>query len=114
MPPEWKVYRWQVLRNHIDGQRLQEPIGYKVTGAVAPLKKDGYPNFKKRDKSTVREIILPFVAHKEWVQAWGRRTGKCTTCYGTAREWIGWNIETGTKYITCRACSGTGTFTTQA
>lgn len=32
--------------------------GILVTGAECPLKKNGEPNFRKKDKSTIKKIVI--------------------------------------------------------
>lgn len=35
-------------------------------------------------------------------------TGKCGQCLGEKRERNGWSRDTGTMWVTCRRCKGTG------
>jgi hypothetical protein len=112
MPPEWEVYAMECGPE----ERLiarQEPLYYKVKGAVAPFKTRG-PNARKcrawdkRDKATDKTFVCSPAEHEAWSQAWSERTGLCTECAGAAQVLQSWSATDGTTYRPCNKCNATG------
>lgn len=109
LPPDWRVFRWQVV-----GKPGPDAYGVTLTGAVVrdtyqrgPRK--GTPHWGKRLRDTECAVTIPTALHKTWLAQWERDTGKCHVCKGTGQEWVGWSKEKGDKYRTCSRCDGAGT-----
>lgn len=103
LPADWAVYRWICQ----PGGR-HETLYFEIRGAVAPLKKSGSRNWRKRDKTTDHTCILPIKEHEDWLRSWEVKHGKCSECEGRGQAWCGWSESDGHKYKTCPACEGTG------
>lgn len=85
------------------------PDGYvKVKGAVAPLKRDGFRSWRKRDKTTERIHFIRIADVERWESERAESLGICVECWGTKEVWIGWGKYTGHRYKTCPKCKGTG------
>lgn len=102
MPPEWQVFRMRCLPPGADAEIIE------VTGAIAPKKRSGYLNWKKRDKSTERTVYLTLTDHEQWVRDWECETGLCGECRGSKQEWAGWSKTDGHRYRPCGRCGATG------
>ena len=64
LPPEWKVYRWEV-----------KGPGVQVTGAVTHEvwkrgKRKGHPDWRKRLPETEATITIPDAMHNAWQLQW--------------------------------------------
>lgn len=102
LPGNWRIYRWA----------CQPPNGKTVlflelSGAVAPNKKNGHPNWRKLEKPTECTITLTVKEHDEWKLEWEKRTGKCYECTGSGNVFAEWSAKDGTKYRQCPRCKGT-------
>lgn len=107
MPEGWEAYRVESL-----------PAGSKaevihVTGCMSPPlvmrgPRKGKPNWRRMDKSTVRETYIPVTEHDAWEIAWETRTGKCSMCKGRTHVFSSWSKGEGTKTRPCPRCLGTG------
>lgn len=103
MPAEWKVYQWQCM------PPTSEPCIYvRVVGAVAPLKRNGFPNWRKRDKATDKEAAITIEAHKAWCKEWSAKTGNCSACAGEGKLMVRCGVNIQTEYRPCPDCQGTG------
>lgn len=108
MPPEWKMYRFEVM-DHDNPIRDARTIC--ISGAVAPLitrgDHKGQPNWRKLDRSTDRKAYFTVAEHRTWVQTWEQNTGKCSQCEGSGSE----RLPTGRQGVviqTCGRCRGSG------
>lgn len=103
LPPEW---RWFLFSSSPD----EVPDGMvKYVGNVISSKKNGKPNYQKRDKPADKTVFVVIAEFKVWEQSEADRLGVCVNCWGTKVEWAGWSKEDGTWYRPCRKCSvGTG------
>lgn len=100
LPSEW---RWR-SSDALDGGFLlagASPIGTFQRGP----RKD-QPKFPPR--SQYRRVIITDQDVADARARWEQETGRCSHCGGTSQEAIGWSAAEGTRYRTCRACSGTG------
>jgi hypothetical protein len=52
--PNFFVWKFERLAN-----------GILLTGAECPLKRDGSPNIRKRDKSTETKLVMPFTGEEQ-------------------------------------------------
>lgn len=101
--PEWQVFRWEAI---------PEANGSMLTGAVAPPfpsgKYKGKPNFKQRDVTTEKRVLITKAEQAAYEARWEQETGKCARCEGEGKTVAGWSREEGQTYRPCRACGGTG------
>lgn len=84
--------------------------GVRFTVADAPLvtrgPRKGKPNWRKRTDERVR--LLGRTELAERVEAWSVRTGNCSTCGGSAVNFVSWSAANGTVTRPCTKCDGTG------
>lgn len=101
MPAEWQAYRWECLPD-------DEPLYFQITGAVAPLGKNGRPNWRKKLVSTQRAVRFSFEAAEKAAAEWSARTGLCIRCAGETKLLKRWSEKDGAEYQPCATCGGTG------
>jgi hypothetical protein len=111
MPEEWEAYAWACLPRHQNGQKDWKPTHFQVTGCIAPLitrgKNKGCRNWRKMDKSTIRDFVVSIEDHKEWELNWELKNGKCRRCQGSGKT-IAKLTATEKTYRDCTRCKGTG------
>lgn len=107
-PEGFRFFRWECFP-----KTSAVTIYYQLTGAVAvhlyksgPRK--GRTNWKLRDKSTEKEIVITVADQLEWDKQWQERTGLCLRCGGEKKTVWKWSAKDGTEYMTCAKCKGTG------
>lgn len=109
MPDTWRIFRWECFPKTF---RPEDVIYIELSGAVVPPKLagkyKGQPNWRRRDRSTERTIVITIPDANKWASEWSARTGKCDNCTGSGKVFHSWNHETGTTYKTCRMCEGSG------
>jgi hypothetical protein len=103
----WKMWACECLPHHpLPTERVQ------VTGACAPLhdrgKRAGYPDWDRKDNSTIRTVCITLEGYAARVLEWERKTGLCANCEGSGDELIGWSIATGVERGPCTKCGTTG------
>jgi hypothetical protein len=82
LPEEWTIH---TLKGH------GVPDGCYATGSVAPVGKDGWPNWRKEDKSKSRTVFIPdSIIHKP-----------------AAKE-EAWSIDANNAWVTCNKCGWQG------
>ena len=103
MPEGWT---WRVL----DGYK--KPPGYTEVKGAAPIGKytrgprKGEPKWPKAE---VYDILwIKDSEFDETKRLWEEETGKCSTCYGTGQEHVGWSKAEGSKHKPCEKCNATG------
>ena len=109
MPPEWGAYELEAIGSTADNNKAKL---FRVTGAVAPLKTrgkyKGLPNWEKRDMTTVKTAYFTPEEHDRWVLEWEKKTGKCSDCTGSGKQFAEWSVTEGMRYKPCNKCGGTG------
>jgi len=103
MPEGW---RWFSL----DGR--EKPPGFVlVTGAV-PIgfitrgKNKGHPKWPPVAQG--QKLWVKVSDFEESKVLWEQKTGKCSKCYGSGREWNGWSAIEGNTFKQCSKCESTG------
>lgn len=105
--PNWRVYRWEYLR---------EFHGCRLTGAVAPLltrgPNAGQPNWRKLDKATERTIGITDAERDAHEIRWERETWQCADCVGVGTQPHSCSKQPDGTYVKtrrdCAKCGGTG------
>jgi hypothetical protein len=108
LPEHWK---WFELKRV--GELEQDGCGVLVKGAVCTAtysrgKWKGSTNWKKRDRSTEREIFVTRNEYEKRCLKWQLDTGKCAECYGNGQVIKSASVYTGKTYRPCHKCEGTG------
>ena len=103
LPPEWCLYKY-------DSGKADSHNIIVVAGAVAPRKKNGGHNWKKKNPATDLTITFKANDHRAWIDAWETRTGTCRDCLGEEKKVVGWHHITGTRFAPCDRCGATGKF----
>src|SRR3990167_4536208 len=101
LPAAWEAHRLECF------PKMQDTLYVEVSGMVAPLKKNGCPNWRNGDRSTEKTVVITITEHDIWVAGWEIRTGKCSNCEGNGRELYQWDSKTGSEYRPCCKCNGT-------
>ena len=101
----WSSYSWE--------HKTTDRLGYSViVGAIAPLitrgKNKDKRNWKKQERDSQRVVTITDQEHKDWLDEWEQRTGKCSRCEGNGKTIASFSIETGIVYRECFKCKGTG------
>jgi hypothetical protein len=106
MGDNWRAYHFEAIGN--PGAFVCD----KITGAVVPLitrgNRKGRPNWKAKDKATIRVVYITKEQHEAWLVKWEQTTGKCSACEGSGQRVVSASVVDGTKYKPCGACKGTG------
>lgn len=104
MGPDWQPFKYEAIRGN------DNPI--MIVGAMAPVftsgKNKGRRNWKKRDVSSERTIVVTNKDRRRFEDHWSDSTGLCPSCVGHGDVVRGWSIVDGTRYEKCKRCSGTG------
>lgn len=79
-------------------------IGMCQCPLTAKGKRAGQPNYRK--STDRRKVVLR--DHAKWLHDYLAARGMCQSCYGEGRKLKRWNHITGTEWLTCAACEGTG------
>lgn len=111
MPAGWK---WNLLK--CVGELENDGSGVLVTGAVCTAiysrgKRKGDTNWKKRDRSTEKELFISRNEYEKRRQKWQADTGKCVECLGSGKTLASMSIYTGKTYRPCHECKATGRIT---
>lgn len=108
---EWQAYLYACLPRSKDGQKDWKATHFQITGCIAPVitrgKNKGCRNWRKMDKTTIREFIVSIADHDAWTLSWQRKTGKCYRCQGEGKT-IARITATEKTYRDCTRCKGTG------
>lgn len=104
MGPDWQPFRYEAIRGN------DNPI--MIVGAVAPVftrgKNKGRRDWKRRDVSSERTVVIMGEERRRFEVQWSESTGLCPSCVGHGDVARGWSITDGTRYETCKRCNGTG------
>ena len=104
MGPDWQPYRYEAIGGN-DNLIM-------IVGAVAPVfthgKNKGRRNWKKRDVSSERTVVIRGEERRQFEVQWSESTGLCPSCVGHGDVVRGWSIIDGTRYEKCKRCNGTG------
>lgn len=101
LSPDWQ---WRQIVSLDDG--FIELHGASPISAYKSGPRRGQPRFPPR--SQCRRVIVTRQDVADARARWEAETGRCSHCGGEGQEAIGWSAAEGTRYRTCRACSGTG------
>lgn len=95
-PEGWRWVTLEVVKS--DGPKDFR----RMEGAIYPERQ-----WKKRDRSTVRNYIYDSREFRTWCVAYAAERGKCWNCWGSGQELASCGVS-GTTYRTCHECKGTG------
>lgn len=100
--PDWKVFKYEVIENS----------RFLLTGAVTKTyvqgPKKGKPNWKTKDSSTLRKVVITEEEKDKFIVEWEAVTGLCIKCVGSGQQLAGWSVEAGQKYRPCTRCGSSG------
>lgn len=106
MPDGWQWYSLEALGQY------PNYTGSLVRGLVPATfergKRKGLPDFKRGDKATELSFALTRQQLRDFQAEWEQREGKCSHCFGTGQEWIGWSKAEGSRFKPCGQCGATG------
>jgi hypothetical protein len=111
MRPDWEIYSWKAN----GGERKIPGAFVVVEGGVykekiTKGKRKGRTNYSKPEPGSKMTFSIVADELDKFKAEWSARTGKCANCYGTGKEWDGWDHIEGTRYRGCMKCKETGKF----
>lgn len=107
LPEGWEIYQWETINIDTPNEAI------KVDGTVmralfvrGPRK--GRKNFARRERDKDMSFIITRAEIQQAKAKWETETGFCGECYGNGDVAWSWHHQEGTKFKTCKKCSGTG------
>jgi hypothetical protein len=94
-PEGWSVCSWEIMDDDSTVYGMMLESGTKPDGSTK------WVGPEKKACVTKEERIAE-------INRYETETGKCSVCYGTGDEWMGWNHITGNRWGKCRRCNGLG------
>ncbi len=104
LSPSFHFYKFDSFPHAGGGPTLY----VEFTGVEAPLKKNGQPDWKKKDKKTERIFNVTVAEGMELTEVWRIQTGKCVKCGGDGKVFQSWRLGEDVKYKGCAPCGGSG------
>jgi len=97
---EWIPYRWELVGK-------DDAI---ITGGIPTKRKTRGPRKGDWDWTGVQaeRCVVTQSEFQAEMSAYEAESGKCSHCFGDAREWCGWSLAEGTKWRPCSRCGATG------
>lgn len=108
-PSDWEHNRWK--KHGMDRQgnyKFIEFFGGVYRTKITRGPRKGEPNYRKPEPDTEYTVTLLKNEVEDWIAKWVSDTGYCNECWGTGYSVSGWSVQCGTRYRSCRKCSGTG------
>lgn len=101
---DYTEYHWHSMQYLDDKSHL-----LKIAKGNTPFKSGPRKGRINHKHCTAEKTVTITEAElAEAIAAYEAETGYCTSCSGSGQAVAGWNRDEGTRFKTCKRCSGTG------
>ncbi len=98
LPDGWEICKWERMG----------PDATLFSGCVPGVFASGPRKGQKKWGPITRECIVTDAEADAEASRFEAETGLCHSCGGDGQEWAGWSAVEGSKFRTCRRCTGSG------